>query len=111
MKVAVFGAGGPIGSAITAELLARGYMVTAVTRSGTPIEGLVVQVATGDAADDAAVHRVALRHRLPRVRLQLLDAQRDALLDAVELENLDVDVLAHLQHLRRMRDPAVGHVD
>jgi putative NADH-flavin reductase len=59
MKVAVFGAGGPIGSAITAELLARGYMVTAVTRSGTPIEGLVVQVATGDAADPVSVARLA----------------------------------------------------
>src|ERR1019366_4977351 len=62
------------------------------------------------AADDAAVHRVALRHRLPRVRLQLLDAERDALLGPVELENFDVDVLAHLQHLRRMRDAAVGHI-
>ena len=62
------------------------------------------------AADHAAVHRVALQHRVPRVRLQLLDAQRDALLAAVELENLDRHILAHLQHLRRMRDPAVGHV-
>src|ERR1017187_5172182 len=41
------------------------------------------------AADDAAVHRVALHHRVPRVRFQLLDAERDALLGAVELENLD----------------------
>src|ERR1035438_5395821 len=49
------------------------------------------------AADDAAVQRVALRHRLPRVRIQLLDAERDALLAAVELEDFDVDVLAHLQ--------------
>src|ERR1017187_8949608 len=62
------------------------------------------------AADDAAVHRVALWRRLPRVRLQLLDAGRDALLAAVELEDFDVDVLAHLQHLRRMRDAAVGHI-
>jgi putative NADH-flavin reductase len=59
MKVAVFGAGGAIGRAITAELLARGYMVRAVTRSGAPIEGLVVPVATGDAADPVSVARLA----------------------------------------------------
>src|ERR1035441_694176 len=58
------------------------------------------------AADDAAFHRVALQHRVPGVRLQLLDAQRNALLGAIELENLDGDVLAHLEHLRRMRDAA-----
>src|ERR1035437_3789567 len=62
------------------------------------------------AADDAAVHGVALQHRVPRVRLELLDAERDALLGAVELENNDGDVPAHLEHLRRMRDAAVGHI-
>ena len=39
------------------------------------------------AADHAAVHRIALRHGLPRVRLELLDAQRNALLGAIELED------------------------
>jgi uncharacterized protein len=60
MKVAVFGAAGSIGRAITAELLARGYTVTAITRSGAPVEGLVVKVATGDAADPASVARLAV---------------------------------------------------
>jgi putative NADH-flavin reductase len=59
MKIAVFGAGGPIGQAITAELLARGHMVIAVTRTSAPITGLVVRVATGDATDPASVARLA----------------------------------------------------
>ena len=59
MKIAVFGAGGAIGQAITGELLARGHTVIAVTRTSAPIPGLVVQVATGDAADPASVARLA----------------------------------------------------
>jgi hypothetical protein len=59
MKVAVFGAAGAVGRAITAELLARGYAVTAITRGGAPVEGLVVPLATGDAADPASVARLA----------------------------------------------------
>jgi uncharacterized protein len=59
MKVVVFGASGAIGRAITAELLARGHTVTAATRSGLPVEGLVVQAVTGDAADPVSVARLA----------------------------------------------------
>jgi uncharacterized protein len=59
MKIVVFGASGAIGRAITAELLARGHTVTAATRSGAPIEGLVVQVVTGDASDPGTVSRLA----------------------------------------------------
>jgi uncharacterized protein len=59
MKIAVFGAGGAIGQAITGELLARGHTVIAVTRTCAPIAGLVVQVATGDAADPASVAKLA----------------------------------------------------
>jgi uncharacterized protein len=59
MKVVVFGASGAIGRAITAELLARGHSVTGATRSGSPVEGLVVQAVTGDAADPASVARLA----------------------------------------------------
>jgi uncharacterized protein len=59
MKVLVFGASGAIGRAITSELLERGHTVTAATRSGAPVEGLVVQVVTGDAADPAWVARLA----------------------------------------------------
>jgi uncharacterized protein len=59
MKIVVFGASGVIGRAITAELLARGHTVTAATRSGAPVEGLVVQVVTGDASDPGSVARLA----------------------------------------------------
>jgi uncharacterized protein len=59
MKIAVFGAGGAIGQAITGELLERGHMLIAVTRSSAPITGLVVPVATGDAADPGSVAKLA----------------------------------------------------
>jgi uncharacterized protein len=59
MKVVVFGASGTIGRAITSELLERGHTVTAATRSGAPVEGLVVRAVTGDAADPASVARLA----------------------------------------------------
>jgi uncharacterized protein len=59
LKVVVFGASGAIGRAITGELLARGHTVIAATRSGAPVEGLVVQAVTGDAANPASVARLA----------------------------------------------------
>jgi putative NADH-flavin reductase len=59
MKVLVFGAGGSIGRAITAELLSRGHTVTAASRSAAPVEGLDLPVARGDAADSATVARLA----------------------------------------------------
>jgi putative NADH-flavin reductase len=59
MKVVVFGASGAIGSAITGELLVRGHTVMAATRSGGPVEGLVVNCVTGDASDPASVARLA----------------------------------------------------
>jgi uncharacterized protein len=59
MKVVVFGASGAIGRAITAELLERGHTVIAASRSGAPVEGLVVQSVTGDAANPASVARLA----------------------------------------------------
>jgi uncharacterized protein len=59
MKVLVFGGSGVIGRAITAELLERGHTVTAASRSGAPVEGLVVQTVTGDARDPGSVARLA----------------------------------------------------
>ena len=58
MKVVVFGASGAIGRAITGELLVRGHTVTAATRTGGPVEGLVVHCVTGDASDPASVARL-----------------------------------------------------
>ena len=59
MKIVVFGASGAIGRAVTTELLARGHTVTAATRSGAPVQGLVVQSLTGDARDPGSVARLA----------------------------------------------------
>jgi len=59
VKIVVFGASGAIGRAVTTELLARGHTVTAATRSGAPVEGLVVQSLTGDARDPESVARLA----------------------------------------------------
>jgi hypothetical protein len=47
---------------------------------------------------------------LPRVRLELLEAERDALALPVDVEDLDLDLLADLDHLRRVRDAAPRHV-
>ncbi len=60
--------------------------------------------------DHPSVHRIPLRDGFPGVRLQLLDAQRNAFLALFELEYFDGDLIAHVQHLRRMRDAAVRHV-
>src|SRR5260370_20195769 len=59
MKVLVIGASGAIGRAVTAEMLARGHTVTAATRSGAPVEGVVVQAVTGDASNPESVARLA----------------------------------------------------
>ena len=47
---------------------------------------------------------------LPGVVLHLLEAERDALALGVELEHHDVDLVADLEHLGRVVDPAPGHV-
>lgn len=54
MKIAVYGATGLVGSQIVNEALSRGHQVTAVTRSGSEVEG-----ATSHTADisDAASYR------------------------------------------------------
>src|SRR5205814_9434584 len=61
------------------------------------------------AGDDVAFV-VALEHLLPRVGLRLLEAERDALALAVDVEHLDVDLLADLEHLGRMVDVAPGEL-
>jgi uncharacterized protein len=58
VKIVVFGASGAIGRGVTVELLERGHTVTAATRSGAPVEGLVVRSVTGDASDPGSVARL-----------------------------------------------------
>src|SRR3972149_9819425 len=51
---------------------------------------------------------VGLDHPLPGVRLRLLQAERDALAVAVDVEHLDADLLADLEELGRMVHVAPG---
>src|SRR4051794_20403004 len=65
------------------------------------------------AVDDVALG-VGVDHLLPRIRLRLLEAERDALAVAVDVEHLDLDRLADLEHLRRVvdvRPRELGDVD
>src|SRR6476469_1005292 len=57
---------------------------------------------------------VSLEHLLPRVGLGLLEPERDPLALAVDVEHLDLDVLADLEHLGRVvdvRPGALGDMD
>src|SRR5882757_5666903 len=60
MKIALFGAGGMIGSRIAQEALARGHEVTAVVRTPGKLAAKHAKLkeVTGDAADAASVARV-----------------------------------------------------
>src|SRR4051794_339139 len=63
--------------------------------------------------DDVALG-VGVDHLLPRVRLRLLEAERDPLAVAVDVEHLDLDGLADLEHLARVvdvRPRELGDVD
>src|SRR2546427_21193 len=64
--------------------------------------------------DDLALHTradgVFRRHVLPRIGLQLLQAEADALALPVDVEHLDLDLLADVHQLGGMGDAAVAHV-
>ena len=62
MQIAVYGATGMVGSEITAEALRRGHQVTAVSRSGTALEGTAAR--TADLGDAAEFARIAGDHDL-----------------------------------------------
>ena len=61
------------------------------------------------ALDDVAL-AIAVEHLLPRVGLRLLEAQRDSLPLTVDVEHLDVDGLADLEHLGRVVDVRPGEL-
>src|SRR5690606_8074746 len=61
-------------------------------------------------AEDAGARRVAPRQVEPRVVAELLDAERHALALTVELEDLDVDLVADVHRLGRVLDPLPRHV-
>ncbi len=53
---------------------------------------------------------IALGGIEPRIGRELLEAERDALLVFVELENLDLDLIADVDQIARMRESAPGHI-
>src|SRR5579859_6691850 len=55
-------------------------------------------------AVDGVALLVALEHLLPRVALGLLETERDSLPVAVDVEHLDLDLLADLEHLTGVVD-------
>src|SRR5215831_18022984 len=54
--------------------------------------------------------RVALHGVKPRVGCELLEAQRHALLFAIELQDLHLDLIAHLHKVARVREASPRHV-
>src|SRR6266852_6973675 len=58
----------------------------------------------------ARAHRVLGGDVLPGVRLQLLQAEADALTLPVDVEDFDFDLLPDVDHLGRVRHAAVAHV-
>src|SRR6185503_19432582 len=72
----------------------------------------------GDAlhlAADAAAHGMVDAYHLPRVGLGLLEPERHAAVHRVDVEDLDLDLLPNLEHLRGVRHALrpghLGHVD
>src|SRR5438093_1303867 len=63
-----------------------------------------------DLALHARAHRVLRGHVLPGVRLQLLQAEADALALPVDVEDLDLHLLPDVHHLGRVRHAAIAHV-
>src|SRR5687768_11058331 len=63
-----------------------------------------------DLTGDSRTNRILLGHVLPRIALELLEAERDALAIPVDVENLDLELLTDVNHLRRVLNAAVRHV-
>src|SRR2546422_284660 len=63
-----------------------------------------------DLALHARAHGVLRGHVLPGVRLQLFQAEADALALPVDVEDLDLDLLPDVHHLGRVRHAAIAHV-
>src|SRR5678815_2979307 len=61
-------------------------------------------------ARHARADRILLRDVLPRIALQLFEAERDSLSLPVDIENLDFELRTDLHHLRRMLNASVRHV-
>src|SRR4051794_2962709 len=93
MRIAVFGANGPTGRHLTAQALAAGHEVVAVTRRpGSPPARPGLHVAVADATDPAAVDAAvkgtdavlsALGARFSKGTISLYSASATAITDAM----------------------------
>src|SRR5690606_286401 len=63
-----------------------------------------------DLAEQPRVRRIAAGEVRPRIRAELLQAERDAVALPVELEHLDLELLTDADDLGRMLDALPGHV-
>src|SRR5690606_17848636 len=63
-----------------------------------------------DLAEQTCARRIAASDVLPRIVAQLLDAEAHALALAIELEDANVDLVAHVDDFRRMLDALPRHV-
>src|SRR5262249_44756688 len=62
------------------------------------------------AALDASADGIALGRVEPWVGRKLLETERDAQLFRIKLQDFDLDVIADVYQVARMRQPAPGHV-
>ena len=82
-------------------------------RPSTPLLQLDEGAVLGDRDDpalDVRPDRVLVLDPLPRVLLQLLQAERDPLPLRLEGEDLHLELVADREDLRRVLDPALGDV-
>ena len=63
-----------------------------------------------DLAEHTGVGRITAGNVLPRIRAQLLQAERDTRALTIELQDADFDFIANLDHFRRMLDALPRHV-
>src|SRR5438093_5400860 len=87
-------------------------IATATGRATTPRRALPLSLrrARRPAALDDVALAVRVQHLLPRVVLRLLEAERDPLAVAVDVEHLHLHRLADLEHLGRMVDVRPGEL-
>src|SRR5271165_1739647 len=62
------------------------------------------------APDNTRARGVALGDGLPRIGIELLEAERDALLVAIELQHFDRDAVAGVDQFGGVSNAAIGHV-
>src|SRR5712691_8396020 len=86
-----------------------GYVDEALDAGLQLHEGAVVGD-VGDAAGEAAADRELRLDALPRIGLELLHAERDAVGLMVDLDDLDLHLLADVEHLGGVIDPPPGDV-